>query len=110
MEIQTKLPFLKASALSTKSALLSSIVRASTHVPDAWLVHAVRRLAGSNQLPMGQKFLERALISLYRKPLADAHALAQSHERAHKDATSGGASERKPKTTVRVSERRAPGP
>jgi MoaA/NifB/PqqE/SkfB family radical SAM enzyme len=66
MEIQTKLPFLRTSALGTKAALLSGIVRASTHVPDAWLVHAVRRLAGSNQFPMGQKFLEKALISLKR--------------------------------------------
>jgi hypothetical protein len=50
---------------------------------------------------------------LYRKPLADAHALAQSYERTHKDAlapTSDGASERKPRATARGAEHRAPGP
>jgi MoaA/NifB/PqqE/SkfB family radical SAM enzyme len=35
-------------------------------LPDAWLVQAVRRLGGLNQFPMGQRFLEKALVSLKR--------------------------------------------
>jgi MoaA/NifB/PqqE/SkfB family radical SAM enzyme len=66
MEIQTHLPLSKRTPLCAKTALLSGIIRASTHLPDAWLVRAVRRLAGSNQFPMGQKFLEKALVSLKR--------------------------------------------
>jgi MoaA/NifB/PqqE/SkfB family radical SAM enzyme len=66
MDIQPRLPFSKRTSLAAKSALLSGIVRASTHLPDETLVRAVRRLAGTNQFPMGQKFLEKALISLKR--------------------------------------------
>jgi MoaA/NifB/PqqE/SkfB family radical SAM enzyme len=66
MEIQTRLPLSKRTPLWAKTALLSGIIRTSTHLPDAWLVHAVRSLAGSNQFPMGQKFLEKALVSLKR--------------------------------------------
>jgi hypothetical protein len=66
MEIQTRLPLSKRTPLCAKTALLSGIIRASTHLPDAWLVHAVRRLAGSNQFPMGQNFLEKALVSFKR--------------------------------------------
>ncbi len=66
MNIELELPFAKRSSLGVKSALLSGIIRASTHVPDEWLLRAVRRLAGSNQFPMGQRFLEKALLSLKR--------------------------------------------
>lgn len=66
MEIQTRLPLTKRIPLGAKATVLSSIIRASTHLPDNLLVHAVRRLTGSNQFPMGQKFLEKALVSLKR--------------------------------------------
>ena len=66
MEIQTRLPLTQRISLGAKATLLSSIIRASTHLPDEQLVHAVRRLTGSNQFPMGQKFLEKALVSLKR--------------------------------------------
>jgi MoaA/NifB/PqqE/SkfB family radical SAM enzyme len=46
--------------------LLSGVIRASAHLSDEQLVHAVRRLAGANQFPMGQKFLEKALVSFKR--------------------------------------------
>ena len=45
---------------------MSGCIRASTHLPDKVLLGAVRRLAGQNQFPMGQKFLEKGLISLKR--------------------------------------------
>jgi MoaA/NifB/PqqE/SkfB family radical SAM enzyme len=35
-------------------------------LPDAWLVRAVRSLTGENQFPMGQRFLEKALLTLKR--------------------------------------------
>jgi hypothetical protein len=66
MEIQTRLPLSKRTPLWAKTTLLSGIIRTSTRLPDAWMVHAVRGLAGSNQFPMGQKFLEKALVSLKR--------------------------------------------
>jgi MoaA/NifB/PqqE/SkfB family radical SAM enzyme len=66
MEIQTRLPLSKQAPLQAKTTLLSGIIHASTHLPDAWLVGAVRRLTGTNQFPMGQQFLEKALVSFKR--------------------------------------------
>jgi MoaA/NifB/PqqE/SkfB family radical SAM enzyme len=66
MELQIRLPFARRTALGAKTALLSTVIRGSSHLPDAWLVQAVRRLAGANQFPMGQQFLEKALVSLKR--------------------------------------------
>jgi len=66
MEIQAHMPLSKRISLGAKTTLISGIIRASTHLPDEQLVHAVRRLAGYNQFPMGQKFLEKALISFKR--------------------------------------------
>jgi MoaA/NifB/PqqE/SkfB family radical SAM enzyme len=74
MEIKKQLPWSKRTSLHAKSALLSGIIRTSAHLPDEWLLRAVRHLAGSNQFPMGQKFLEKALISLKR-------AMGQAHPR-----------------------------
>ncbi len=66
MTLQKRLPVLKRAALASKTAVLSTLIRGSSHLPDEWLVGAVRRLTGSNQFPMGQRFLERALITLKR--------------------------------------------
>jgi MoaA/NifB/PqqE/SkfB family radical SAM enzyme len=52
--------------LATQCSLLSGTVRASAHLPDAWLLAAVRRLTGTSQFPMGQKFLEKALLTFKR--------------------------------------------
>jgi MoaA/NifB/PqqE/SkfB family radical SAM enzyme len=77
MEIARNLPWSKRASLNAKSALLSGIIRTSTHLPDEWLLWTVRRLAGSNQFPMGQRFLEKALLSLKR-------ALAQANPNCRK--------------------------
>jgi len=66
MEIQTQLPLSKRILLGAKTTALSGVIRATAHLSDDQLVHAVRRLTGSNQFPMGQKFLEKALVSLKR--------------------------------------------
>lgn len=66
MTLQKRLPFFRRARLGARAATLSALIRGSSHLPDEWLVNAVRRLAGSNQFPMGQLFLERALISLKR--------------------------------------------
>jgi MoaA/NifB/PqqE/SkfB family radical SAM enzyme len=66
MEISLKMPAVKRAALAAKCSLLSTTIRASAHLPDDWLLAAVRRLAGTNQFPMGQKFLEKALLTLKR--------------------------------------------
>ena len=54
MEIQTRLPFTKKISLGAKATLLSSIIRASTHLPDNLLVHAVRRLTGARPGDLGR--------------------------------------------------------
>ncbi len=66
MDIQLQMPRKRRAVLAAKSALLSATIRGSAHVPDAWLVAAVRRLTGQNQFPMGQRFLEKALLTLKR--------------------------------------------
>ena len=66
MEITTRLPLLTRTSLAARSKLLSGIIRASTRLSDEKLVRAIRRLAGTNQFPMGQQFLEKALVSLKR--------------------------------------------
>lgn len=66
MAIRTRMPFPKRAALGTKSRLISGIIRASTHLSDDRLVRSVRWLAGENQFPMGQRFIEKALVSLKR--------------------------------------------
>ena len=66
MAIETQLPLKKRVALGAKSAVISGIIRASSHLSDETVVRGVRRLAGTNQFPMGQKFLEKALVSLKR--------------------------------------------
>jgi len=74
MEIKKQLPLLQRTSLNAKSALLSGLIGASAHLPDKWLLKAVRLLTGSNQFPMGQAFLEKALLSLKR-------AMGRSHPR-----------------------------
>jgi len=66
MEIQTRLPLRRRASLAARSTLLSGIIRASSRLPDEKVVRGVRRLAGTNQFPMGQRFLEKALLSLKR--------------------------------------------
>lgn len=66
MNLQTQLPPSRRAVLAAKSTLLSGLIRASTHLSDENLVAAVRRLAGVNQFPMGQRFLEKGLLSLKR--------------------------------------------
>ncbi len=66
MNIELQMPSKRRSTLAARSALLSATVRASTHLPDAWLTAMVRGLTGKNQFPMGQRFLEKALLTLKR--------------------------------------------
>ena len=66
MKIQKDMPASRRAVLNAKGKILSAVIRASTRLPDEKLVTVVRRLAGTNQFPMGQKFLEKALISLKR--------------------------------------------
>ena len=66
MEIRKQLPWSKRTTVNAKSALLTGVIKASTHISDDSLLHVVRRLTGSNQFPMGQAFLEKALLSFKR--------------------------------------------
>ncbi len=65
-DIRIRLPLPKRTALAAKTKLLAGIIRAGARLSDEKLVWAVRRLTGSNQFPMGQQFLEKALVSLKR--------------------------------------------
>lgn len=66
MEISLRMSAAKRAALGAKCSLVSTTIRASSRLPDKWLVGAVRRLAGTNQFPRGQQFLEKALLTLKR--------------------------------------------
>ncbi|MGD0837961.1 MAG: radical SAM protein [Polyangia bacterium] len=66
MTLQKRMPLFRRAALGTRAAMVSAVIRGSAHLPDEWLVRGVRRLAGTNQFPMGQAFLEKALVSLKR--------------------------------------------
>ncbi len=74
MEIKKQLPWFTRSSLAAKTTLLTAAIRASTHLSDEHLIQVVRLLTGSNQFPMGQKFLEKALVALKR-------AMGQAHPR-----------------------------
>jgi hypothetical protein len=66
MQVQRELPLMGRVSLGAKNALLSSLLRASAHLPEGFLVRTVRGIAGTNDFPMGQKFLEKALVSMKR--------------------------------------------
>jgi hypothetical protein len=66
MEVSLRMPASKRALLATQCSLLTGTIRASTLFPDAWLLAAVRRLTGTSQFPMGQKFLEKALLTFKR--------------------------------------------
>jgi MoaA/NifB/PqqE/SkfB family radical SAM enzyme len=66
MDIRIRMPFPRRASVCAKSRLIAGIVRASSHFTDERLVRSVRGLAGQNQFPMGQQFLEKALVSLKR--------------------------------------------
>ena len=59
MEFRADPPTSKRVALATKSAPISALIGTSVHPPDGWLIRTLRRSAGTNQFPMGQKSLEK---------------------------------------------------
>ena len=60
------MPLWQRTVLGAKCKLLSGIIGASTRLSDNRLIRSVRKLAGTNQFPMGQRFLEKALVSFKR--------------------------------------------
>ncbi len=72
-----QLPFGKRLSVGTKGALIERLLRASRCLPPTFVQGAIRRLAGRNRYPMGQRFIEQALVSLRR-------ALGQANPRCRK--------------------------
>lgn len=77
MQVQRELPLMGRVSVGAKNALLSSLLRASAHLPEGFLIKTVRGIAGTNDFPMGQKFLEKALVSTKR-------AIKQSNPRSRR--------------------------
>jgi MoaA/NifB/PqqE/SkfB family radical SAM enzyme len=72
-----QLPLGKRISIGARATLIERLLHASRYLPASFLQRVVRRLAGRNRYPMGQRFIEQGLTSLGR-------ALAQANPRCRK--------------------------